>query len=173
MKKEHKRRDFEKRNDIAGEYRWGDLGQLILAMFFIIGMCLDVFFLKIQAGIFEMMPIYVQLIIAIPLFIIGIYLVRSGLNTVFGEKREKLEVIRSGVFSLVRHPVYLGSILIFFSFVMLSSSIIALSIWIIIVLFYIYISRYEENILMDKLGDDYMKYMHEVPMFIPKIVRRK
>jgi protein-S-isoprenylcysteine O-methyltransferase Ste14 len=135
-------------------------------------MSLDVFFLKIQVPFRELIPFYFQVLISIPFFIVSGYLARSGLKKVFGEKRDSLQVVRSGVFSLVRHPVYLGSILLFFSFLLLSMSAIALIIWIIIVIFYVFLSRYEEKILIEKLRKDYEQYMKEVPMFIPKIFRK-
>ena len=73
-----------------------------------------------------MIPFYVQILVAIPFFIVSGYFAKSGLNIVFGEKRDGLQVIQSGVFSLVRHPVYLGSILLFFGFVVFSLSIVAM-----------------------------------------------
>ena len=96
---------------------------------------------------------------------------QSGLKIVFREERSKLVVIRTDVFSLVRHPIYLGPMLLYLGFIILSMSVIAFGIWIIIIVFYVYISRYEENILIDKLGEEYEQYMHDVPMFIPKIRR--
>ena len=168
----HRRKNFEERIDLAGEYRWGDIGQITLALIFVIGMCLDVFFLKIKVPYFEIIPIYVQILIAIPLLIISGYLARSGLNIVFREKRDNLQVIHHGVFSLVRHPVYLGSILLFLSFAVLSLSIIAIIIWVIIIFFYIYLASYEEKLLINKLGQDYERYIKDVPMFIPRVFRR-
>ena len=169
----HRRKNNEDRNDLAGEYHWGDAGQILLALIFLIGMCLDVFLLKIKGPFHQMIPFYVQILVAIPLLIISGYLARSGLNIVFGEKRDGLQLIDHGVFSLVRHPIYLGSILLFLSFVFLSLSIVAMIIWIIIVIFYIFISRYEEKILIKKIGKDYEQYMKVVPMFIPRIFRRE
>jgi protein-S-isoprenylcysteine O-methyltransferase Ste14 len=96
-----------------------------------------------------------------------------GLKTIFGEQREELVVIKSGVFSIVRHPIYLASILVYLGFIIISLSIIAFCIWVIIILFYYYISRYEESILVDKLGTQYEDYMKETPMFIPWFRRKK
>jgi len=93
-------------------------------------------------------------------------IVGLGLKTMFDEKRNRLMVVRTSVFSLVRHPVYLGSMLLYLGFIILSMSLIAFAIWIIIILFYYYISRFEENLLINKLGGEYLKYMQDVPMFI-------
>ena len=171
-KKTHKRRNYEKRVDIAGENVWGDCGQLILLIVFIIGTILDLVFLRVGHSFVESVPLFLRIIVALPILIISGYFAQSGLKIVFHEKRSKLMVIRTGVFSLVRHPIYLGSILLYMGFIILSVSVIAFGIWIIIILFYVYISRYEENILIDKLGEEYKQYMRDVPMFIPKICRK-
>lgn len=168
----HKRHNYEKRVDIAGEYRWGDAGQLLLLIIFIIGMVSDSFFIKITSSWQDVIPLYVPIIIFIPLIFISGYLAQSGLTKVFKEERKELEVINSGVFGIVRHPIYLGSILIFLSFTILSLSIIALIIWFVIVIFYYYLCRYEEKLLIEKLGEKYRDYMKEVPMLIPRIRRK-
>ena len=78
-------------------------------------------------------------------------------------------VIKTDVFARIRHPMYFGSILTYLSFVILSLSVLALVIFIIIVIFYYYLCRYEEQVLLAKLGDEYMKYMKKVPMLIPRV----
>ena len=171
MNKGHKRHSYEKRVDLAGEYRWGDAGQIILFVIFVIGMVSDLFFIKISSSWMDITPWYFPVIIFIPLIIISGYLVKSGLKKVFKEERKELEVISSGVFGLVRHPIYLGSILIFLSFTILSLSIVALIIWFVIIIFYYYLCAYEEKLLIDKLGKKYRDYMNDVPMLIPRIRR--
>lgn len=169
--KVHKRKNYEKRVDLAGENVWGDLGQLILFIVFIVGIILDLVFLRVGQSFVESVPLFLRIIVALPVLIISGYLAQSGLKIVFREERSKLVVIRTGVFSLVRHPIYLGSMLLYLGFIILSMSVIAFGIWIIIIVFYVYISRYEENILIDKLGEEYEQYMRDVSMFIPKIRR--
>jgi protein-S-isoprenylcysteine O-methyltransferase Ste14 len=94
---------------------------------------------------------------------------RSGMKIVFGEFREKPEVIRKGIFGIVRHPVYLSEILFYLSLLIFRTSLAALAIWIIGIGFFHYISRYEEKLLLQRFGDEYRKYMEDVPMFLPKI----
>jgi protein-S-isoprenylcysteine O-methyltransferase Ste14 len=106
-------------------------------------------------------------------FLLAFFFARSGLKTVFGEERNELAVIKTGVFSIVRHPIYLGAILLYLGFIIISLSIISLCIWLIIILFYYFISRYEEKLLIDKLGSQYEVYMNEVPMFIPRPFKKK
>ena len=168
-KKGHKRKGYGKRVDLAGEHRWGDVGQLFMLSVFIVGLLLDLFVVKVSSSWQSVMPWYARVIIFIPLFFISGYFAKTGLKKVFMEERKKLQVIQSGVFGIVRHPIYLGSILVFLSFVILSLSFLALIIWVVIAIFYYYLCRYEEAILIEKLGSDYKDYMKKVPMLIPKI----
>jgi len=171
-RKGYKRKTHEYREDLAGEHKLGDIGQIILLIVFIIGLLADKFILHCSVFSIEFIPFYLRVLIALPFFVFSFYLARYGLKTIFGEQREELVVIKSGVFSIVRHPIYLGSILLYFGFIIISLSVVAFCIWIIIIIFYYFISRYEEKLLIDKLGIQYEKYMNEVPMFIPMFCRK-
>lgn len=172
-RKGYKRKTHEQREDLAGEHKLGDIGQIILLVVFIIGLLADKFVLHFSLPLVQFLPSYLRVLIALPFFVFSFYLARFGLKTIFGEQREELVVIKAGVFSIVRHPIYLASILVYLGFIIISLSIIAFCIWIIIILFYYSISRYEEKILMDKLGSQYEDYMRQVPMFIPRFRKKK
>jgi len=51
----------------------------------------------------------------------------------------------------------------------LSASIVGLIICLGVIFFYYYLCRYEEQLLLEKLGFKYQKYMKKVPMLFPKI----
>lgn len=171
-RKGYKQKMYEHREDLAGEHLISDIGQIILLIIFITGVLVDKLILHFSVFSAEGFPFYLRILLALPFFIFSFVLAWFGIKTVFGKKREELVVIKSGVFSIVRHPIYLGSILLYFGFIILSLSIVAFCIWIIIILFYYFISRYEEKLLIDKLGVQYEKYMNEVPMFIPGFCRK-
>jgi protein-S-isoprenylcysteine O-methyltransferase Ste14 len=46
-------------------------------------------------------------------------------------------------------------------------------IWIIAIVFLHYISKYEEKLLVARFGDDYRQYMRDVPMYFPRLWRRR
>ena len=169
MVKGHKRQSHEHRLDLAGEHKWSDSGQIIFIIIFIIGMLSDLLLLKISSSWQEIIPWYYRFIIFIIIFFIAGYFGQRSHRIIFKEERKKLVVIDKDVYSKIRHPMYFGSILTYLSFVILSMSIIAFLIFIIVLVFYYYISRYEEKILIEKLGDDYKKYIKKVPMLIPFI----
>ena len=89
---------------------------------------------------------------------------------IFWYKEYKGQLVTNGIFKLVRHPHYTsilivgcGLALFFYSTLALIISLFAfpLMVWSIID---------EEKLLIKKYGDDYKKFMHEVPhRIIPKI----
>ena len=159
------------RDDLVGEHKYGDIGQLILLVIFMIVWISDSFILKFSTFLNEYIPAFVIIIVSALFLIISGYISWRGLKIVFGEKRENPCVIRKGVFNKVRHPVYLGSILLYLGLTVTSCSIFSFIICIFIIIFYYYISKYEEKILLNKFGADYDKYMKEVPMWFPKIFK--
>lgn len=172
-RKGYKRKEYENRKDLAGEHSVSDIGQIILLILFLSGLLVDRFILHFSVFFTQTVSIYLRVLLSLPFFILSFILARSGLKTVFGEEREELVVIKTGVFSIVRHPIYLSAILLYLGFIIISLSIISFCIWIIIILFYYFISRYEEKLLIDKLGSQYEEYMNEVPMFIPGHFKKK
>ena len=169
MKKGHRRKSHEHRRDLAGEYRWGDTGQFILFLVFIIGLIADLFIVKISISWQGIIPWYFRVIVFLPFIAIAGYFVQRAHQKVFQEERKELKVIKTDVFAMIRHPMYFGSILLYLSFVILSLSIVALVIFVIVVIFYYYLCCYEEQLLLAKLGDEYKNYMKNVPMLIPRI----
>ena len=164
-------RRHENRDDLAGEYKWGDIGQLILLIAFILVIIVDVYFLEISTGLHKLISLWVRLPLGLLFVLLGGMLARNGLKVIFGETRTEPRVIKKGVFGLARHPIYLGSILTYLGFLIFTYSIFGLMVWIIIIFFYHFISRYEEKLLLQRFGDDYKEYMKEVPMWIPKLVK--
>lgn len=169
MKKGHKRNSHEHRKDLAGEHRWGDTGQLVFLIVFIIGMASDLFLFKVSDSWQDAFPWYFRIAVFLPLLFVAGYFAQRAHKKVFQEERKELMVIKTDVFAIIRHPMYLGSILTYLSFVVLSLSVIAMVIFFIIVMFYYYLCRYEEQLLIEKLGDEYENYMKKVPMLIPRV----
>jgi len=169
MKKSHVRKSYEHRNDLAGEFKWGDIGQIIFLFVFVIGLISDLLLFNFSNFIQNFFPWYFQIIIFLFLFFTAGYFSQRSHKIIFQEERKGLIIIKSDVYARIRHPMYFGFILIYLAFVILSLSIIAFIIFIIICIFYYYISRYEEQLLIEKIGDEYKDYMKKVPMFIPKL----
>ena len=163
----------ENRKDLVGEHVFGDLGQIIFLVIFLVVWITDSFLVKYSTQFSEYAPLYIRIPLAIFILIIAGYLARKGLNAVFAEVREKPIVIRNGVFSVVRHPIYLGAILFYLSLLAVFFSTAAIFVWGVIILFYFYLCKHEERLLIEKFGSDYEQYKLETPMLLPRIIRRK
>ena len=160
------------RKDLAGEHKLGDTGQLILACVFIIVWMTDTFILKYTTSLNAIIPLAARIPLGTVLFALSGMLARKGLSIVFGEERQKPVVIRTGVYSIVRHPIYLGEHLLYLSFLTWSVSLAAALVWLIAVGFLHYISLYEEGLLIRLHGEAYEAYRRDVPMWIPRIPRK-
>lgn len=92
----------------------------------------------------------------------------SGRNTGEGQVADELNT--TGIYSMVRHPLYFGNF-----FMWLGIALLTENIWFIVsfVLFYwIYYERImfaEEQFLERKFGEGYKKWADNVPAFIPKM----
>lgn len=159
------------RSDLIGEHRIGDAGQAIFAVLFVAVYFLDSFFLNFSTFLNDYVPNVIRVIAGTIVLIVSGFLSFNGMSIVFDEVREKPEVIRKGVFSIVRHPVYLGEILLYIGLIFFSLSIVSMGVGILATIFLYYISRYEEKILLEHFGKEYRDYMNEVPMWFPKITR--
>lgn len=163
------RKTHKGRNDLIGEHKIGDAGQAFFAVLFLIVYITDSFFFSYTTFLNDIIPNLIRVPAGFLLLVLSGYFSLKGMKIVFDEVREKPEVIRKSVFGIVRHPVYLGEILLYLGLLFLSLSIASAIVWILVTVFLHFISRYEEKILLDHFGEEYKKYMKEVPMWIPKI----
>jgi protein-S-isoprenylcysteine O-methyltransferase Ste14 len=165
-------RRHENREDLVGEHAFGDAGQIILLVIFLAVWISDAFFLHYSDFLSQYIPGFVKIPVAVILFLGAGYLARNGLRIVFGEVRETPGVIRKGVFGRVRHPIYLGAVLVYCGWLVLRFSLAAALIWIGIMAFYHFLARHEEQLLLKKFGQEYADYMREVPMWIPRVTTK-
>ena len=164
--------NHDQRDDLTGEHKIGDIGQIMIVLLFAVIWIADTFFLSYTTYLNQ----YIHLAIRIPcgavVLIIAGYLARKSTSIVFGEKREVPAVIRKGVFGVIRHPMYLSEILLYLGLLIMSMSLAALGVWIIAIGFLYYICRYEEKLLVARFGEDYERYMQEVPMCFPRLWKK-
>lgn len=112
-----------------------------------------------------------NLIVFVPFFIVGAWFgIRGVTETTLkvAETHRPVRIVTTGVYSIVRHPQYLGGLLahIGLSF-LLSASYSLLSTPLIATLVYL-ISRKEEDELTKEFGKEYADYKMKVPMLIPR-----
>ena len=161
------------RSDLSAEHPLGDAGQLALAFLFFAVWVADTFVLKYTTGLDQYVPVAVRTPVGVVLLIVSGYLATMGLSIVFGEKRDEPRVIRKNVFRIIRHPIYLSEIVLYLALLVISLSLAAAVVWGIAILFLHHISRYEERLLLARFGQEYAQYMQEVPMWIPRLRKKR
>lgn len=164
-----KNKRYKDRDDLAGEHALGDLGQIVLLFIFLTTWIVDSFIINYSTFLSKLIPLFLRIALSVLLMFLSLYLAGRSLKIVFGEIRKEPGVIIKGPFKLIRHPIYLSAIIYYLSLLLLSPSILAAIVWIFIMAFYYFISRYEERLLLGKFGDAYADYMKKVPMFIPRL----
>lgn len=157
---------------LTGEYRWGDMGQLILLFVFLGIWITDSFIFHYSTFLGDVVPDYLRVPLAAIILITGWILARKGMKQVFGTPREKPEVICTGVFKVVRHPIYTGALLFYLGAICITLSIASAVFWLVILGFYIMISRYEERILTEEFGEEYTLYKKQTGMLIPRLFKK-
>ena len=167
----HKKKHHHHEN-LTGEYFAGDAGQIILALLFAAIWVADSFFLEYTTFLNQYVPPVIRITFGVLFLALSGWLAKTGLSIVFGENKENPGVIRESVFNIVRHPIYLSEILLYFGLLILNISLAAAVIWIIGIAFLHYISKYEESLLLARFGKEYEQYMKEVPMWIPRLRKR-
>ena len=161
------------RDDLIGEHPLADAGQVTLAVLFFAVWVLDTFVLRYTTWLNDYVPLAVRIPLGIALLAVAAYLARTGLSVVFGEETEKPVVHREGVFGVVRHPVYLSELVLYLGFLVMSSSLAAALVWGSAIIFFYHICRFEERLLLAHFADEYAQYMRDVPMWIPRLWRRR
>ena len=154
-----------------GEHPLGDAGQLILFGLFLVIWILDSFILHRSTFLADKIPLVIRLIILGAAFAPAFYLFKSGHVVVSGDQRGT-EVVSTGAFRYVRHPLYLGSFLIYCSMTVSTASLFCITLLVLIALFYNYIAGYEEKLLEEKLGQDYIAYKKKTGKWVPHLGKR-
>ena len=129
------------------------------------------FFLNIIA--INLFPPIIEGLVAGGYTTLGIGAVFYVLSVLTLRRKGVSRIVDSGIYCVVRHPMYLGAMIMFFSHIFLSQSwIVAIGTIVAIVCCYLIIlSGDERNI--EKFGDGYKRYMQKVPRinFVLGIIR--
>jgi len=114
----------------------------------------------------------VNFLIFIPFFVAGAWFgIKGVIQTTLkvAETHRAKRVITKGVYSIVRHPQYLGGILAHIGVSFLLSAFYSLLVTPIVIGFIFIISWKEEKELTKEFGQEYEDYKKKVPMLIPLI----
>lgn len=112
------------------------------------------------------------MIVFVPLFLSGAWLGIAGVKGTslkVAETHRANMIITSGVYSVVRHPQYLGGLLAHVVITFLFSAWFSLLSTPMMVLLVFLISKKEEKELSKEFGKEFQNYAEVVPMFLPRL----
>ena len=145
--------------------RWGTRDNILMI---ILGIA---FFLNIVA--INAFPPTIEELVDVGWIIFGVGAFFYVLSVFTLRRKGVSNIVDSGVYGIVRHPMYLGAMLMFFSHIFLGQNwIVAIGTIVAIACCYLIIlSGDQRNI--EKFGDDYRHYMEKVPRinFVLGIIR--
>ena len=104
-------------------------------------------------------------------FIGGGFILISAAWKVLYDAQKTGSLATTGPYSYVRHPQYVGFILVMFGFLLQWPTILALAMFPVLTVMYVRLARTEETDARAAFGDAYEGYAAEVPGFIPRLSR--
>ena len=114
-----------------------------------------------------LIPSTTRLFVVVPLFVIGVYLVKSSHDTIFDDENGKQVLVVTGVYRICRHPMYLGVVVVLLGLSVFSFSMASMIIVAGLFTFYNLFATYEEERLVELFGDEYREYQSKVSKWIP------
>lgn len=101
------------------------------------------------------------------LIIGGFWLLASAWNVLY-KAQQTGTLATTGAYSHLRHPQYLGFIIIMTGFLLQWPTLPTLIMFPVLVYFYVQLAKREEREALADFGDEYRSYMKVTPGFIPK-----
>ena len=96
----------------------------------------------------------------------GFFMISAAWQVLYEAQRSD-GLATGGPYRYVRHPQYVGFILVMFGFLMQWPTLLTLAMFPVLVVMYLRLARNEERDAITSFGEDYRKYMADVPGFIP------
>ena len=96
----------------------------------------------------------------------GFTLMSAAWRVLYNAQREH-RLATSGPYAHVRHPQYVGFVLVMFGFLLQWPTVLTLVMFPVLVWMYVRLARQEEREAIAQFGPLYMEYAHRVPAFLP------
>jgi protein-S-isoprenylcysteine O-methyltransferase Ste14 len=104
-------------------------------------------------------------------FIGGGFILISAAWKVLYDAQQRRGLATTGPYSYVRHPQYVGFVLVMFGFLLQWPTILTLAMFPVLVFMYVRLARTEEREARSTFGKEYADYAARVPAFIPHLSR--
>lgn len=106
------------------------------------------------------------------LIILGFFLLSSSWS-VLHKAQQSRALATSGWYARCRHPQYIAFIIIMFGFLLQWPTILTVVMFPILVVVYVKLAKHEEQMALEKFGDEYRHYMESTPAWIPRLNNEK
>lgn len=98
----------------------------------------------------------------------GFMLISAGWKVLYTAQRAG-QLASGGVYAYVRHPQYVGFVLVMFGFLLQWPTVLTLAMFPVLVAMYVRLAREEEREALKQFGDEYRRYMARTPGYFPHI----
>jgi protein-S-isoprenylcysteine O-methyltransferase Ste14 len=123
---------------VGAEHPQCDKMQLVMILLFFAVWGIDSasFFVSSYSTVVGFIPLLVKLFLAVATSGIGLSLVKKSHRTVLSERHGQVRLIDTGVYARIRHPMYLGTLLVLLAFFFAVPSLLSLVVWIAFFIFF-------------------------------------
>ena len=104
------------------------------------------------------------------LIIAGFFVISASWSVLYAAQRKRA-LATTGPYSYVRHPQYVGFILVMFGFLLQWPTLLTLAMFPVLVWMYVRLARSEEQDAIAEFGEAYRQYARSVPAFLPRLSR--
>lgn len=112
--------------------------------------------------------VYFVMTVSLTLIAIGMALLALGWAQVYGSRHE---LATRGIYGVVRHPQYLGLILVVLAFNIQWPTLLTLAMAPVLMVAYVRQARREDAELAARFGEPFAQYAARVPAFLPRFRR--
>lgn len=150
--------------DEEDELPHGHLLQVSCFVFFLTVWFLDSFMFRYSTFLAGYVPCLVRLALALIVLVIGLAVMQLAHSHLHSMKSGKL--MTTGIYGHIRHPLYLGTLLLYLPFTLWTFSLISLVPWLVALVAYNKMANYEEQLLAKRYGKEYVDYKRRVRKWI-------
>ena len=101
------------------------------------------------------------------LIVLGFWLLASAWKVLYAAQRTR-RLATTGPYARVRHPQYIGFVLIMTGFLLQWPTLVTLAMFPVLVFMYWRLARREEKDAREAFGEAYRRYEEDTPAFLPK-----
>ena len=139
----------------------------ILPVGFFLIWFLDSNIFRISIFLNDYAPFVIRLILFIVVLAIALTFISLSHRALFKSHQPPNSLITKGILGYTRNPMYFGILLIYVAFIFLSISLISIGFFIPVFLVYNKMVNFEEKILENMFGEQFLEYKKKVGKWLP------